>query len=179
MCIRDRVDIVRGKGVPHFNGTPLAQHLNVGRRLDSPERIESAQPVSYTHLDVYKRQVWEHFAIYRSLPNLQSEKELIRAFEGVERILIELLHSLGGRHSLWVYRYTVPRHEVARFKVVTFHPVDRSVVYVYETYIEQYAVRIAQAWRIFMLDDETDVKLLAILQNGTVLDCPFRLAITP
>ena len=123
--------------------------------------------------------VWEHFAIYRSLPNLQSEKELIRAFEGVERILIELLHSLGDRHSLWVYRYTVPRHEVARFKVVTFHPVDRSVVYVYETYIEQYAVRIAQAWRMFMLDDETDLKLLAILQNGTVLDCPSRLVTTP
>ena len=32
---------------------------------------------------------------------------------------------------------------------------------------------------MFMLDDETDLKLLAILQNGTVLDCPFRLAITP
>ena len=58
--------------------------------------------------------VWEHFAIYRSLPNLQSEKELIRAFEGVERILIELLHSLGGRHSLWVYRYTVPRSITSR-----------------------------------------------------------------
>ena len=123
--------------------------------------------------------VSEHLAIYRKLSNLQSERELIRAFEGLQRVLIELLHSLGGRHSLWVYRYTVPRHEVARFKVVTFHPVDRSVVYVYETYIEQYAVRIAQAWRMFMLDDETDLKLLAILQNGTVLDCPSRLVTTP
>ena len=124
--------------------------------------------------------VWEHLAIYRKLPNLQSEKELIRTFEGLQRILMELLHSLGGRHSLWVRRYTVPSNDVARFKVVIFRMDDRSVVYVFETTIERYALRIAQAWRALMLTDETtDVKLLAILQNGTVLDCPSRLAITP
>ena len=122
--------------------------------------------------------VWEHFAIYRSLPNLQSEKELIRAFEGVERILIELLHSLGGRHNLWVRRYTAPpSRTVERFKVVIFHADDHSVVYVFETTIERYAVRIAQAWRALMIQPENDLKILAILQNGTVLDCPSRLVL--
>ena len=123
--------------------------------------------------------VSEHLAIYRKLSNLQSERELIRAFEGLQRVLMELLHSLGGRHFLWVRRYTVPSKYVARFKVVIFRMDDRSVLYVFETSIERYAVRIAQAWRALMLTDETDLKLLAILQNGTVLDCPFRLAITP
>ena len=120
--------------------------------------------------------VREHLTIYRKLPDMQSEKELIRAFEGLQRVLMELLHSLGGRHNLWVRRYTAPpSRTVERFKVVIFQPDDRSVVYVFETSIERYAVRIAQAWRALMIQPENDLKILAILQNGTVVDCPSRL----
>ena len=122
--------------------------------------------------------VWEHLAVYRKLPDMQSEKELIRAFESLQRVLMELLHSLGGRHNLWVRRYTAPpSRTVERFKVVIFHADDHSVVYVFETTIERYAVRIAQAWRALMIQPENDLKLLAILPNGTVLDCPSRLVL--
>jgi hypothetical protein len=118
--------------------------------------------------------VWEHLQIYRKLPDLQQQQGLLLAFAAIESIFMELLHSLGGRHNLWDHRYQVAGQNTARFKVVLIYTSDRSVVWVFETINERYAVRLAQAWvqAFEKKDPDTKVKLLAIQKDGTVRDCP-------
>ena len=118
--------------------------------------------------------VWEHLQIYRKLPGLQDQQELLLAFAGIEAIFMELLHSLGGRHNLCDRRYQVAGQNTARFKVALVYTSDRSVLWVFETINERYAVRLAQAWvqAFEKKDTDTKVKLLAIQKDGTVRDCP-------
>lgn len=118
--------------------------------------------------------VWEHLQLYRTRPDLEQQQEFLLAFAAIESIFMELLHSLGGRHNLWDHRYQVAGENTARFKVVLFYTSDRSVLWVFETINERYAVRLAQAWvqAFEKKDPDTQVKLLAIQKDGTVRDCP-------
>ena len=118
--------------------------------------------------------VWEHLQLYRTRPDLEQQQEFLLAFAAIESIFMELLHSLGGRHNLWDHRYQVAGQNTARFKVLLYETSDRSVLWVFETINERYAVRLAQAWAAFMVDSDTEVKLLAIQKDGTVMDCHSR-----
>ena len=118
--------------------------------------------------------VWEHLQLNRTRPDLEQQQEFRLAFVAIESIFMELLHSLGGRHNLWGHRYKVAGQNTARFKVVLYETSDRRVVWVFETINGSYAVRLAQAWAAFMVDSDTEVKLLAIQKDGTVRDCHSR-----
>ena len=118
--------------------------------------------------------VWEHLQLNRTRPDLEQQQEFRLAFVAIESIFMELLHSLGGRHNLWGHRYKVAGQNTARFKVVLYETSDRRVVWVFETINGSYAVRLAQARAAFMVDSDTEVKLLAIQKDGTVMDCHSR-----
>ncbi len=118
--------------------------------------------------------VWEHLQLNRTRPDLEQQQEFRLAFVAIESIFMELLHSLGGRHNLWGHRYKVAGQNTARFKVVLYETSDRRVVWVFETINGSYAVQLAQAWAAFMVDSDTEVKLLAIQKDGTVMDCHSR-----
>ena len=66
MCIRDRIQIVYGNGLDNYDEVGK---INVGAAIivrgtlvltpdaKQPFEIQAAEAVSYTHLDVYKRQI--------------------------------------------------------------------------------------------------------------------------
>ena len=61
MCIRDSVEVETDGENPQHAGVlnAFAAHIQTGAPLvaDGREGINGLMPVSYTHLDVYKRQV--------------------------------------------------------------------------------------------------------------------------
>ena len=56
MCIRDRISIPRDTRAA-IAGTNLTRKINYAHATGGAERmVETVETVSYTHLDVYKRQ---------------------------------------------------------------------------------------------------------------------------
>ena len=83
MCIRDSP-----RGVQGYEGRRSVPDPRVVRALRQQAR--GAGPVSYTHLDVYKRQVQEDFNDEGKPPLLSVEEALLR--EGGEEALRRALH---------------------------------------------------------------------------------------
>ena len=60
MCIRDSIRACReltGRGVRKISPEQVKAMLHGNAQEEMEESMESPVPVSYTHLDVYKRQV--------------------------------------------------------------------------------------------------------------------------
>ena len=62
MCIRDRSYADAQPGDLICYGGHVAIYMGNGRIVHASNSVDGIKTVSYTHLDVYKRQVWMHLS---------------------------------------------------------------------------------------------------------------------
>ena len=65
MCIRDSTFYVGKNSKLKYVEKHYAEGDGSGERIMNPTTVIYLEAVSYTHLDVYKRQVWRYYAQHR------------------------------------------------------------------------------------------------------------------
>jgi hypothetical protein len=136
--------------------------------------------------------VWAHLNVYQTIQLANKLKEsatprciselftLEMAFADVSLLFFGLLSSLGGQqHNLWTRQYRVDNRTetaVETYRLVCFGRTDGQVAHSFATRHTQQAVRLAAAWATYLVNPEKDVKLLAVLESGAVVNCPTRKA---
>ena len=72
MCIRDRTI-----GNPCLDVTDIEQLAEIAHAHDIPLVVDNTTSVSYTHLDVYKRQGWDWLEKFIHIPVFHEEVERV------------------------------------------------------------------------------------------------------